>query len=370
MAIKYVDSAGLATFWEKVKARDTATLDAAKNYVSGTITDVNLLKTYFTNGMALQAYADEYGRQISSHYVLTDTIGKANGIVPLDANRKISNEYLPSYVDDIVEGYLSPVDNTVFATDTAWLNRIPGEAGKIYVDISNNKTYRWSGTRFTLISESIALGEVTGTAYDGGKGAANRTDINKLLGYFNTSGYALRAISDAAGNDIQETYTTKSYVTAALQNSIGSQLSGYATKIEAVGSFSVSGTTVTYKDINGKTLGTFDTQDTVYTLPRATDDVLGGVKTGYTDNNKAYGVKLDTNGRMYVYVPWEEATYEEATSSVLGLVKMDKTGQCLDAEEGVGIVPDGASVATYVANQFAANLATLTTAEIEAICAK
>ena len=31
-------------------------------------------------------------------------------------------------------------------------------------------TYRWSGTKYSVISETLALGEVTGTAYDGGKG--------------------------------------------------------------------------------------------------------------------------------------------------------------------------------------------------------
>ena len=46
---------------------------------------------------------------------------------------------------------------------------------KIRVDISegtnhSGKTYRWSGTKYAVISETLALGEVTGTAYDGGKG--------------------------------------------------------------------------------------------------------------------------------------------------------------------------------------------------------
>lgn len=368
----YVSKENLSKIWAKVKDKDATTLTAAKNYTDSELspvsTDVDLLKTYFNGDTALKAYADELGRQISTHYILSSTRGVANGVATLDADGKVPSSQLPSYVDDIVEGYLSPTDNTVFAKDTAWLNRITGEAGKIYVDLSNNKTYRWSGTQFTLISESIALGETTGTAYDGGKGATNRVDINKLLSYFNESGYALRAVADAAGNDIQNTYTTKEYVTATMQNGATTLLADYALKSKAVGSFSVNGTTITYKDINGNTLGTFTTQDTVYTLPKATADALGGVKIGYEDNGKAYGVKLDTNGKMYVYVPWESTTYNEATSSVLGLVKLDKTGQCLDEEDGIGVVPDGASVAAYVADQFEANLTALTDAEIDEIC--
>ena len=41
-----------------------------------------------------------------------------------------------------------------------------------------NILYRWDGQDLTEISESLALGEVTGTAYEGSKGAANRAAIN------------------------------------------------------------------------------------------------------------------------------------------------------------------------------------------------
>lgn len=41
-----------------------------------------------------------------------------------------------------------------------------------------NILYRWDGQELTEISESLALGEVTGTAYEGSKGAANRAAIN------------------------------------------------------------------------------------------------------------------------------------------------------------------------------------------------
>lgn len=57
--------------------------------------------------------------------------------------------------------------------------------GKIYVDISEDtehsgKTYRWSGTKYSVISETLALGEVTGTAYDGGKGKKTTDIVNSL----------------------------------------------------------------------------------------------------------------------------------------------------------------------------------------------
>ena len=41
-----------------------------------------------------------------------------------------------------------------------------------------NILYRWDGQDLTEISESVAIGETTGTAYDGAKGKANRDALN------------------------------------------------------------------------------------------------------------------------------------------------------------------------------------------------
>lgn len=52
-----------------------------------------------------------------------------------------------------------------------------GETGKIYVALDNNRTYRWSGSAYVEISESLALGETSSTAYAGNKGKANADAI-------------------------------------------------------------------------------------------------------------------------------------------------------------------------------------------------
>lgn len=111
--------------------------------------------------------------------------GVANGIASLDGDGKVPASQLPSYVDDVLEGYF--IDDTHFAekyVEDAPVYYIP-EKGKIYVDISTDtdysgKTYRWSGTKYSVISETLALGEVTGTAYDGGKGKKTTDIVNSL----------------------------------------------------------------------------------------------------------------------------------------------------------------------------------------------
>ena len=46
----------------------------------------------------------------------------------------------------------------------------PGDESIIYLDKSTNKTYRWTGSVYGVISETIALGETSSTAYRGDRG--------------------------------------------------------------------------------------------------------------------------------------------------------------------------------------------------------
>ena len=125
--------------------------------------------------------------------VSKSTIDQPNGVAGLDGNSKIKisalpimnsnntaidSSYLPSYVDDTIEGYFY---NNKFYKESAHITEITGESGKIYVDLSTNKTYRWSGSSFVEISASLALGETSSTAYPGDKGKANAENLAKII---------------------------------------------------------------------------------------------------------------------------------------------------------------------------------------------
>ena len=43
---------------------------------------------------------------------------------------------------------------------------------QIYITIDTNKTYRWSGSIYAIISDTLALGETSSTAYRGDRGKA------------------------------------------------------------------------------------------------------------------------------------------------------------------------------------------------------
>ena len=98
--------------------------------------------------------------------ISTAVKGAANGLAELDANGRVPTAQLPSYVDDVIEG--TYVSSTSFKNSSGTV--ITGETGKIYVDTSTNKTYRWSGSAFVEISASLALGTTSSTAYRGDYG--------------------------------------------------------------------------------------------------------------------------------------------------------------------------------------------------------
>ena len=86
-----------------------------------------------------------------TNYVTNSEKGAANGVASLDSTGKVPSSQLPSYVDDVIEGYYY---NGKFYTDSAHTQLITPETGKIYVDLNTNKTYRWGGTTYVEISQS------------------------------------------------------------------------------------------------------------------------------------------------------------------------------------------------------------------------
>ena len=126
------------------------------------------------------ARATKAEQDITSAYEAADTTlqnninainnskGVANGIATLDQNGLVPSSQLPSYVDDVIE-----VSTFSALPDT-------GKSGKIYVTQDTNLTYRWSGTAYVEISQSLALGETSSTAYAGDKGKATTDKLNRI----------------------------------------------------------------------------------------------------------------------------------------------------------------------------------------------
>lgn len=186
-----------------------------------------LLETDDTGRMVVDL--NEAGNKVEIHLdnafvdtlLTTSKLGEPNGVVPLDGNRTIPTKYLPGSVDEILE------------YDRFSAFPIIGEVSKIYVDKSTNLVYRWGGSSYVEISKSLAIGDVEGTAYDGGKGSQNAKDISALR-----TGKQDKLIA-GANIEIQGT-TISSKLTPATANVIGGIKVGDGLKIDSTGLLSVN----------------------------------------------------------------------------------------------------------------------------------
>lgn len=126
------------------------------------------------------------------------TKAKANGLASLDAQGKVPASQLPSFVDDVLDVtfvaneaaipttglvigqlFYGEAEKKLYAatSETAHGAGTTPESGKIYVNLANENTYRWSGSTMVEISQSLALGETEATAYVGARGKENRAAI-------------------------------------------------------------------------------------------------------------------------------------------------------------------------------------------------
>ena len=211
-------------------------------------------------------------------------VGVANGVAELDSTGKVPSSQLPAYVDDVLE-YSS-------------LSGFPatGETGKIYVDTSTDKTYRWSGTAYVQIKGDLALGETSSTAYRGDRGKVAYDHASAKGSAFSSGLYKI-------------TTNAEGHVTAA---------SAVATAdITALG---IPGSDTTYES-----------------LPAAKDSdalslVTAGEKyewndlLGYLDANKVDGISWNSTNKKLVQVRGGESSDIVTGATILsGLTKSQVT---------------------------------------------
>lgn len=148
---KFLDSAGLTHLLQKTNSKFSK---IGHTHTRAEIT--NFAHThddrYYTES---EINTKLSGKAASSHKHAAADITSVNASA---ITGKIAAANLPSYVDDVLE-----YDGKSKFPST-------GEAGKIYTDTTTNKIYRWGGSAYVVISDTIALGETQSTAYRGDRG--------------------------------------------------------------------------------------------------------------------------------------------------------------------------------------------------------
>lgn len=72
----------------------------------------------------------------------------------LDENGKIPGDFIPKIFHDVVEGYLY---NAKFYEDAQHTKEIVATKAVIYVDLTSDKTYRWTGSAYVLVGDGSKL---------------------------------------------------------------------------------------------------------------------------------------------------------------------------------------------------------------------
>lgn len=176
----------------------SASLTADKTIATEKYVDNALLsKADLVNGMVpstqLPSYVDdvlEFNKQVDGSYWYKDAVSSSVAIGKMVFNNATASELDGGTSSPYYRKFLRKISEP----DAAWesspeshkedyygcMEVVAPENGKIYVCLSNEICYRWSGTNIVEISKSIALGETSSTAYAGNKGKANADEIASL----------------------------------------------------------------------------------------------------------------------------------------------------------------------------------------------
>lgn len=214
------------------------------------------------------------------------SIGEISGNLPVARlSGTIAAANLPSYVDDVLE-YAS-------------LSKFPttGESGKIYTALDTNKIYRWSGSAYVVISETVALGTTHSSAGYGDESRAAYNHSTKTSG----NPHHVTKTDVGLGNVDNTADSAKSVKYATSAGSAGSVAWSNVTGRPTIPSVGNGTVTITQ---NGTNKGSFTLNqsgnatialtdnNTVYSLPAATSSTLGGVKVGSNITNSSGTISL------------------------------------------------------------------------------
>ena len=105
----------------------------------------------FQTGQVIEAAPiNEMDQQIKNNADMkldADKVGAADGVASLDSNGKVPESQLPSMANDVEE----------YANRSSFPGT--GETGKIYVDKSANKLYRWDTNYYMVGGQIVAFSD-------------------------------------------------------------------------------------------------------------------------------------------------------------------------------------------------------------------
>ena len=248
--------------------------------------------TYDSNGLVLSSSKADISditdlASALSNKLETSLKGAANGLAELDSSGFVKNTQLPSYVDDVLE------------YSSLSLFPVVGESGKIYIDTTTNLTYRWSGSTYALISQSLALGETSLTAYRGDRGKIAYDHSQIILGNPHNVSKADVGLSNVPNLSFSGSNTGDQTLSG-----LGGQ-----PKLNGTGFVKASGTTISYD--NSSYYLASNPNNYISGITKAqVESVLTGLITSHTHNYLSSFTETDP-----IFTAWNKSTGISITKS-------------------------------------------------------
>lgn len=163
-----VNSKGLVTGIRALTAADIPAIPGSKinselsvDTTGNAATSSKLQTSRFINGVLFDGSQDiTINAADSTERIASNQKGVANGVAPLDSNGLVSSNFLPSYVDDVVE--VTIFDELPGQPNAEDPEALPSK-GKIYVVSpveGDPEIYRWGGSSYILIPMGAGTADI------------------------------------------------------------------------------------------------------------------------------------------------------------------------------------------------------------------
>ena len=221
-----------------------------------------------------------------------------------DEAGKIKSALLPSYVDDIIEGYYNPTDGKFYTSKSGstYSGEITPSAGVIYVDLDTDGSYRWGGSEYVNISNPIDAQAIYNLMDTDTNGAYSTTKHGLVPAYGTTTGGDKKILrgdgwaSLTNGTGISIDNTTTANTTAISIAAAGTSTLG-GVSVAANSGLTLNNGAIA---VNTSTGLSKDSSTGAITVAAAGTSDLGGVSIASTsaisNSSGAVDVKLASNG--------------------------------------------------------------------------
>jgi len=297
-----------------------------------------------------------------------------SGASPIFGTANMTDATNKRFMTDAQETKLDGVESNATADQTASqiltkIKTVDGTTSGLDADLLDGQHGSYYGTAAAVSANSTAIGTIGSLSSDI-DGTNLVAAINELQGDINQINSNGASANNTIIGTLTQLLTSEDSDVVGAINELHGEIGTNTTKLSGI----ANGADVTLSEISEGTnisisgSGVISSTDTNTTYTTATNNTLGLVKIGYSENGKNYPVELDNNDKMYVNVPWDldtdtntQNTYDVSAQTTSGgaNLRLGGSGPTATAADNVKFASGGATTVS----QTNANTITITSTD-------